>query len=222
MSTDRPDFEQERELGRLTAAANLQRMRGQWTDAEDTCRKALGIVPNDVTMREMLGDILHELGKLDDALNEYKRAMQTSPGRVTLETKHAKLILEIGERARARAIAQDMIANPKKYAVRVKSPLWALCSAVAVPGLGQLYNGEITKAIIVFAPFALFLASFALFPSHQHDPGTLSGVLGGVDPIVQWLGTLAGITYVYGLIDATVRAEKLSKAAKAHKLSEPE
>jgi tetratricopeptide (TPR) repeat protein len=222
MTTDRPDFEQERELGKLTAAANLQRMRGQWPEAEDTCRQALAIAPNDVAMHEMLGDILHELGKLDGALNEYKQAMRISPGRASLETKHAKLTLEIGERERARAIAEDMLANPKKYAAREKSPIWALCSAVMVPGLGQLYNGEVTKAIIVFTPLLLFLASFALFPTHPRDPGTLSGVLSGVDPIVQWLGTLAGISYIYGLIDATVRAEKLSKAAKAQSISEPQ
>jgi tetratricopeptide (TPR) repeat protein len=222
MTTDRPDFEQERELGKLTAAANLQRMRGQWPEAADTCRKALAVTPNDVAMREMLGDILHELGKLDDALTEYKQAMGASPGRVSLETKYAKLTLEIAERERARAVAEDMIANPKKYAVREKSPIWALCSAVMVPGLGQLYNGEVTKAIIVFMPLVLFLAAFALFPTHPRDPGTLSGVLSGVDPIVQWLGTLSGIAYVYGLIDATVRAEKFSKAAKARSLSEPE
>lgn len=222
MTTEKPNYEQERELGKLLAAANLQRMRGQWTDAEDTCRRALSLAPNDAALHEVLGDILREIGKLDAAMAEYKIAMGLAPVKPALETKYAKLTLEIGEKEHERILAEDMIANPKKYTTREKKPIMALVYAIMLPGLGQFYNGEIVKASIILGSLLLFLASFALFPTHPRDPNSMAGLLNGIDPIVQWLGSVAAIAYLYGLVDAPVRAEKSSKAARAKNPAEPQ
>ncbi len=221
MTTDKPSFEQERELGKLTAAANLQRMRGQWTEAEDLCRKALEIAPRDIAMREMLGDVLRELGKLDQALNEYKTAMQIAPGRASLENKHATLILEIGERERTRAIAQDMLENPKKYTKRKRSPVMALVCALVFPGLGQFFNGDITKGVVIASVFVLFLIAFGMLQSYHPGMSTLNDLANTTNPVVLILGILSGVAYLYGLIDAPLAAEKSSKAAAAGNPSEP-
>lgn len=224
MTTEKPNFEQERELGRLTALANLQRMRGQWVEAEDTCRKALEIAPKDVAMREMLADVLRELGKLEDALNEYKAALEIAPGRSSLETKHATLILEIAERDRTRAIAQDMIANPKKYTKRKRSPVMALLCAVLFPGLGQFYNADNTKGGVIASAFVLFLLSFWVLQSYPPGIRSLNDLINLTNPLVLALAVLSGVAYLYGLIDAPLAAEKSSKAAEAAmtKVSEPQ
>lgn len=215
MTSDSLHPEQEREIERLTAAANLQRMRGQWTDAEDACRKALSIAPNDVVVREMLGDILHECGKLDLALSEYRTALDAAPGKASLETKYAKVTLEIAERERERAIAEDMLRNPRKYTVRERSPVIALLWAVIVPGLGQFYNGDLIKAGVIFGSFLLFVIAYAtLQPSYPHHISSLHMFLVFTSPVVLVIGILAGIAYIYGLIDAPIMADKSNKAAK--------
>lgn len=214
MESESLGYKQEREIERLLALANLQRMRGQLTDAESTCRKILEINPSDVVVREMLGDILRDCGKLDQALQEYRSAMEMAPGRASLETRYAKTVLEIAEREREKAIAQDMIANPHKYTARQKSPVMAMLWAI-VPGMGQFYNGDIMKAVVIWCVLLLFLISYALL--QQPYPANIDSLqlfLTATNPFVLVLGLLFLLLYVYSLIDAPVMAEKSSKALK--------
>jgi hypothetical protein len=206
--------EQEREVDRLLATANLQRMRDQWTNAEDSCRTALSISPGDVTVREMLGDILHEMGKLDMALAEFRTALEHAPGKPSLETKYAKVTLEIAEREREKAIAQDMIANPQRYTKRERSPVMAMVWAI-VPGMGQFYNGEMVKACVIWGTLLLFVLCYA-FLQQPYPPNvdSLQLFLIATNPFVLAFGVLFFIAYVYGLIDAPIMAEKSSKSAK--------
>lgn len=209
------DFEQERELERLVALTNLQRVRSQWPEAEETCRKAVEIAPGDVAIREMMGDIFHELGKLDAALSEYRAAMDLAPDRPALETKFAKVTLEIGERQRERELARDMLENPKKYSARTKVPLTAMLASLFVPGLGQLYNGELVKAGIVFGAFLLFVISVAAIPhTYPRNIMNISVLLNYTNPIVLLVGILAFLAWIYGIIDAPLAADKANKIAR--------
>lgn len=216
MSTQNLRPEQEAELQRLLAAANVYRMRGKWTDAEDSCRAALKLAPGDPQIHEILGDILQECGKLDPALAEYKSAREAGPEKAALETKYAKLVIAIGERERAKAIAQDMLDNPHLYVKRTRKPGAALLLAL-MPGLGQLYNGEIVKAAVIFGSFLLFVVGMGLF---QHYPpnamSSLSELIKDTNPAVEVLGFIATAAYIYGLIDAPISADKSSKAATEH------
>jgi len=189
-------------------------MRGQWTDAEDTCRQALGIDPNDVTIRELLADILHECGKLDMALSEYRAALEIAPGKPSLETRFAKVTLEIAEREREKALAQDMLMNPHKYVGRERSPLWAFLSSAIVPGLGQLYNGDMVKAGIIFGVFLLFIVLYGAVQRYPRGIDNIGQFLYFTNPFVLVLGILAVIAYIYGLMDALFTADKSTKAAK--------
>lgn len=223
MTMDNLSFDQERELGKLLAAANLQRMRGQWAEAEETCRNALRIAPKDIVFNEMLGDILHECGKLDQALEQYKTALSLVPGKPSLETKHAKVALEIGERERARALAEDMILNPKKYTRREKKPMVALICSFFVPGLGQLYNEQPAKAGVIFGAFLVFLIAFRLLQVYPRGMGSIAELLNLTHPLVLIVGILAFAAYIYGLIDAPMVADKSNKAHdEARKQTEPQ
>jgi len=215
MASQELSYEQQQAVSRLLATANLQRMRDQWADAEDACRKALTIAPKDVKVREMLGDILHECGKLDMALSEYRTALGIAPGKPSIETKFARVTLEIGERERQRLIAEDMLRNPQKYTARERSPVMALIWGVVVPGLGQFYNGEILKAAVIFGTFLLFIiAAVALQPPYPPNIRDIQTFLIFTDPFVLVLGLLAALAYIYGLIDAPITADKSTKAAR--------
>ena len=217
MASEGLSYEQEREVERLLRTANLQRLRGQWIDAEDACREALSIAPKDADIREMLGDILHECGKLDMALAEYRSALEICPEKVSLEMKFAKVTLEIGERERERAIAQDMIENPQRYTVRERSPVMALIWSAIVPGLGQFYNGELIKAGVIWA--VLLLSAIAWATLQQPYPPNIDSVqmfLIFTNPFVLVLSVLTALAYLYGLIDAPITADKSTKAARKH------
>lgn len=207
--------EQAQEVKGLLTQANLLRTRRQFVEAEDVCRKALDIAPEDPNVHEMLGDILHECGKLDLALSEYRSALETAADKPLIETKYAKVAIEIGDREHEKAMIQDMLENPHKYSGRRRSPgLAALWSAI-VPGLGQLYNGEPLKAAVVFGTFLLFIIAYALFqqpyPPHVRN---MQMFLMFTNPLVLVLGVLSFIAYTYGLIDAPISAYKSSRTAK--------
>lgn len=208
--------EKRRQLEKLLALANLQRMRKQWADAEDTCQKAVELEPTDVVAREMLGDLLYESGKLDKALEEYRIAQESAPGNPSLEKKFAKTTLAIAEREHEKAVAQDMIDNPHRYITRQRKPGLALLLAL-IPGLGQLYNHDLVKAGVVGGSFLLFLISYVLL--QQPYPKGISSTQDFIhftNPLVLVLGFLSMLTYVYGFIDAPLSADKTSKAARKH------
>ena len=194
------------------ALAHVQRMRGQIRDAEDTIRKAMEISPRDAKIHEMLGDILNEEGKLDMALAEYRDALAALPGRESLEKKFAKVTLEIGEAEHQKQIAEDMIRNPRMYGGHPRSPVIAVVSGI-VPGLGQLYNGQVVKAVIIFGANLLFWIAFATLQHYPRGMRTLPEFLNFTDPIVMVLGILALMAYIYGVIDAPLTADKLTERA---------
>ncbi|MFA6666268.1 MAG: DUF5683 domain-containing protein [Armatimonadota bacterium] len=200
--------EQAKELDRLLRFAHLMKMRSQWKEAEDTCRKALAISPNDAGIYEMLGDILWERGKLDDATLQFKTAMQLAPGKASPEEKYAKTILEKSEAEREKAIALEMLENPQKYPTRQKNPAVAFILSAVFPGLGQFYNGDVAKAGIIFALWmaALFAAAASI--------GGNKGLASLANPVTLIFGFIALMIQIYAMVDAPFVAYKLTKKAK--------
>lgn len=204
-------YEQEREIERLIALATLQRMRGQLTDAETSARKALDISPKDVTIRELLADILHESGKLETALSEYRLALDLAPGKKSLEIKFAKVTLEIAQRERERALAKDMLENPHKYAQPERSPLFALILAL-VPGCGQFYNRDYFKGSIILGIFMAFLFTFAFLSHSYSGVRDIPTLIQNTHPAAIFMGVATLASYIYGLFDAAFSASKTSRS----------
>ncbi|HEY3298401.1 MAG TPA: DUF5683 domain-containing protein [Armatimonadota bacterium] len=212
MAQERLSPEQEVEIQKLLTAANLCRMRGKWIDAEDTYRKAIDISPKDLRIRNLLVDVLIELGKTDLAIEEIKAAMQMSPGNVQLETKYAKLVLQKGESAYRMSVAEDMLQNPHKYVDKTRKPAMAVILALILPGLGQLYYRQYVKAAVIFGVFLLFMISFAaLQPQGSFTIYSLGDLVTAINPMVEVLGIASLAAYVYGIVDASVTGSKGSK-----------
>jgi TM2 domain-containing membrane protein YozV len=80
--------------------------------------------------------------------------------------------------------------------IKVKQPLLSAVLSFVVPGLGQIYNGQAKKGIILLAGYLLmWIASFFLM-------FVLIGFCLMLVPIVIWL---------YAMYDAYVTADKLNK-----------
>jgi hypothetical protein len=59
--------------------ANVLRLRRQWTAAEAQCSEVLGRDPGNATACSVMGDVLRDQGKLRDAIEWYKMALDRNP-----------------------------------------------------------------------------------------------------------------------------------------------
>ena len=208
-------------MDRLLAKANVHRMREEYIEAEDAYREALGLDENRPDIREFLGDVLHARGQMDAALAEYKTVLEMEPGRVSAETKYARIILEISEREHQKQIAQEMLDNPKKFEVTDKHPLLSFMLSAAVPGLGQIYNGTIAKGAIIFGAFLLSLLVLAMSRQDMANliknfaialsPGSITEKSPPVGGLVILFFSIASFIYIYAVIDAPIAAAKTEK-----------
>ncbi len=80
----------------LLTRANLSRLRGNWADATDRCVTVLRAQPGNATAHSLLGDIYRDQGKLDDAIQWYRMAVDLRPN----PSDEAKLRQQERERAK--------------------------------------------------------------------------------------------------------------------------
>jgi tetratricopeptide (TPR) repeat protein len=209
-STLAPDVQARVE--QLLRDAHLQRMRQQWAAAETLCRQALELSPEDPLGMEMLGDLLSEKGSLEPALDSYRKAFARQPQKAALEEKIARLVLRKGEEERERLEAELMLSSPSGNAARKRNATLAILLSVLCPGGGQLFNGEHVKGGILLAVGLVALAFGA--------PDLLKMFLGLIGPLPRGqsidgmraaLGILAGLIWLYSILDAAAQAGKGNK-----------
>ena len=214
MEPEKTDYMKEAEVKRLLTTANFRRMKENYTEAEELCRQAINMAPKNPEVHEIMGDIMMAVGKAETALTEYQTAIQLSPGTAVYETKYAKAVLAVAQDEQEKALVQGMIDNPNKYAERKHSPTFALLSSLAVPGLGQLYNGDRVKAAILFGIFIVFLLAAVIQWSYIPDANNIQRIIDYTHPIVVLLGALSVSAWIYGIIEAPFTADKKNKAKK--------
>lgn len=194
--------------------------RGDISSAESECRAAADIAPNDPAVLELLGDILLARGDRAAARDSYKRATELSPGASSPETKYARLVLNLGEEEFEAKRRQELDARRSGAASNSGSTVVATLASMLWPGLGQWYNGETTKAIILAVVYGLIVLVLlatgdlvrlmTLFFGHrtaQH--GQVAGEQISVAAGLLWGG--AAMAWLYAVIDAPLRASQKAK-----------
>jgi len=209
---------------RLLSVANAQRIRGEPLAAEEACREALQIFPDDPRAAEMLGDALYDLGRLEQAKDEYHKLLEKFHTLASVERKYAKVALELEERARERRMVEEALNNPPDASEARRNAAVAMVLSAAAPGVGQIYNGEITKGAIVLGSFMLsvlvmaFSGGTGLFIKQMLNVMS-GGAIGGAsayDYPSMWLLFSFGVgmfSYIYGVIDAPISAAKRGRKA---------
>jgi tetratricopeptide (TPR) repeat protein len=197
-------------LDALLREANIHRLRGQTLEAEERCRAALELQPEEATALEMLGDLLRERGRLDEAAEQYQSAIAAAPERLSAERKFAELTLELAERQRLRDQAAFLLSNPPSTVQQRRNVTLALLLSAIFPGLGQFYNQQWLKGCIlaVAVLICLGLGGDALlrlvFTIASARPA------GAVSQWGAWFGFLGFVFWLYAVIDAVVTAQKRS------------
>lgn len=220
MSISPEEIKRNAEIDKLLSTANVHRMRGQFIEAEDTYKQALELAPDRLDIMELVADMLQARGQLDAAAAEYRKILGHEPGRVSAETKYARVVLEIGTREQAKLIAQEMIDNPGKRTAP-RNPLLAAILSVAVPGLGQLYTREFAKGAIILGAFLLSVVILALSPMETanifNNLRALVNPVGSrgnlpVGGLVILASCVLAFIYIYAVIDAPITAAKQTEA----------
>lgn len=108
-----------------------------------------------------------------------------------------------------------------------KAIVSTLCSALVIPGLGQIVNQDLKKGIIILcAVFALFIAGIIRLLQIIHnvfrsgsvdvsDSKALMAKLGAEDSTLLWiLGLLFAALWIYAVVDAYVGGRKMDQGVK--------
>jgi len=164
----RATIEQEKAAELFLRQANLLRMRGELKQSLAELVKAIDANPFDPVPHTMSADILRNVGRPDDAIREYEKAIELSlPGsaQAAIESKMARLVVE-----------QDELNNtapaPGSYSSPVeRGALSTLAASAIVPGLGQWLAGDPVKAILCFVLWISGVAIFAYFSGPKSRNG---------------------------------------------------
>lgn len=203
---DLPPSDDKARVEELLRDAHILRMRGQWAAAEDKCRQALELDPDDLMGREMLGDLLAEKGSLDGALEAYRAAFEKQPEKAALEQKLARIVLLKGEEEHERLQAQLFLSAPKGKSSRQRSGAIAVLLSMVCPGAGQIFNGQHVKGGILLG--AWLLTIFGWGEALKLVLGFAGVHRGEANGPLAFLGLLSLLIWLYGLLDASSQAGK--------------
>lgn len=137
----------------LLSQANLQRLRGDYEQAEATCKVVLKSFPGNPDALSLLGDIKVESGDLADAIHWYGLAIHEAPDRPGLSEKLARAI-ESHQLAEEDAGAAQIGLPEKKW------PAWAIPAIISV-------------AAVILLAAAFYAGSKSSPPSVYKEPISL-------------------------------------------------
>jgi tetratricopeptide (TPR) repeat protein len=220
------------EADKLLTAANVARMRHDLQSAEEKVRQALQIKPDLAAGHAFLAEILLARGDGEGALEAYTRAQQLSPGSTKYEDGYAKATLAVAEAERRKALALNA-ATGARPPMPPRNPTLAVLASLVIPGAGQLYNGQVAKAVIFLAlVVGLFLLGTVLSGAqvvkwfsaqfvpqlegaydveHAGAGGVNLDYRGAVSRIGVVCYVIFTILYIWNFVDAGLTANRLNR-----------
>jgi tetratricopeptide (TPR) repeat protein len=222
MSEEPTPAEIQNKIRELLGRATLQRARGNYEDALKLTQEAVVLDRESWESHELMGDLLLELKRADQALESYRTARQLNERRPLLEEKIGRAALARAARLHTAEMSRALLEGKAVGAAPKRSPAYAALFSLIVPGLGQVYNTDVFKGLILavvwLALFGLNAANIRVgmsgLPSRsmgslygpQIDIGSIAEALfSGAGAI--WFGLLV-IVWIYAVADAAVKASR--------------
>ncbi len=192
--------------------AHIQRMRGRWGEAEALVRQALALTPRDAMGLELLGDALLERGEVDEAEASFNAALVEAPGKASLETKIARIVLRRAEDERNRISAELLFTSPRNAKEDRRQQTVAILLSVLCAGGGQLFKGQHLKGGLLLAVWLVSLTG--ALEAFKLVVGGLGGLPRGeeVNGGMAFFGLIGGLLYLYSILDAAGTTRRSSSA----------
>ena len=204
----------------LLGRATLLRARGDRQQALLLLQQAIDLDDESWEAHELLGDLLLDLNRADQALQTYRRARELNKQRAVLEEKIGRAAIARAARLRSTELSQALLQGRPPSKPLPRKPGYAALFSLVVPGLGQVYNGQVLKGFLMMMAYLVLFALAAMAvrgemairpaPSMgtlygpQIDAGALlSSLFSGVSGL--WIGLLLAL-WIYSIADAAIRA----------------
>lgn len=206
------DPRKQAEFDRLINLARINRMRGEYLQADDLVRQALEVLPGNLDARELAADLLYARGQWPEAADAYRSIFTQDPSRTAAEEKYAKVLLQIAEGKRQKDLLQEMLEHPEAHQMPKRSPAVAAVLS-GIPGLGHVYCGEFIKAAVILGITAvswlLFLVlrpNVSFYPPEQR----IGKFVENLDPLSVAFLLIALAMHAYAVVNAAVTADKMN------------
>ncbi len=218
MVDESPPRSERQRLRELMGRATLARVRGDHAQALQLAQEALVLEEASAETHEFIGDVLMSLNRGADALHNFQRARELNPRRVELEDKVARAAVRSAARLDALAHAQAVLEGRAPMGPRRK-PSYAALFSLVLPGLGQIYNGELLKGVALMMGFVILLAISSIGIMSRARAANLGGryytspesVLSILGTSMVWVGLLVAL-WVLAVAEAALRARKRGTA----------
>ncbi len=218
MSEGPREMEVQVKVRELLGRATLLRARGEHEQALALAQEAVGLDQQSWEAHELVGDLLLALERPEEALQSYRQARELHQSRSVLEEKIGRAALAQAARQRSAEASRALLEGRAAPAAK-RNPGYAAVFSVFVPGLGQVYNGEVLKGLAMMVAYLLLLALLATalrgtrsiaasdmgaLYGPRLDPGALfSALFSGASAI--WVIALV-LLWIYSIADAAIRA----------------
>jgi len=221
MSEERSHADTQMQVRELLGRATLLRAKGNRQEALQLAEQAIALDERGWEAQELRGDILLDLNRGEQAMQAYRRARELNANRAVLEEKIGRAAISRLAVQQTTNLSQQLLAGAKPN-VPPRKPGTAALLSLLVPGLGQLYNGQVLKGFITVVLFMLVLTltGMAVRAEVSTSPFSSRGVLygprldatallgelfSGVSLI--WILLLLAI-YIYSVADAGLTASR--------------
>jgi tetratricopeptide (TPR) repeat protein len=208
----------EDDFDRLYDKARMAIHLARLDEARDIADSMVAARPESTTAHELMGDVYALINKLPEAEAEFRKASELEPANADALRKLGEVVLRRAAPTFDRLMIEATLADRSASVMHKPNPQAAAFRSGLFPGLGQLYNGDYERGLvmagigIVFLGLSLAGLSGAfpgvlsdIFPKHVHDI-PLPSPYGWTELTIGGLGYTA--VYLYSIWDAARTARE--------------
>lgn len=149
--TPQPETEENKEIEALLAEMAVRIDTGKLSEVEPRLAKAKAISANHPGVLEIEGDYYLAKGQKSRAVTCYRQSLDIDPTNSLVEEKYATCLF-LNNQPMLQAKLGGNLDFDDPYSIPMKRQPWASALfSVLYPSLGQLFNGDWLKGIIIFA-----------------------------------------------------------------------
>lgn len=192
---------------------------------DELVKQALQLDPENADVWDLQGDLLAEMGRLEEARDAFAKVLELRPGNVIADKKHARMVFGLANREFEKQQMEAMILSPGSVSgpIAPRKPALAFLLSAVIPGAGQLYNGQMLKGGILIASsvlLAIYILASPAFTSYSSNLLNLVAGKGGGELSfgISVAIFLQFVVWAYAIADAIVTAGKLAAPTQRRRM----